>query len=394
MLSATTLPQRRNDKERLILSLLRRHRQLPKAELARYTALSPTAIGSIIKQLEDDGLVLRGEPQRGRVGQPSVPYRIAPEGSFAFGLKIGRRSAELVLLNALMEVVAVAEAEHDHPEPASIAAFVQAQTQSMLDAHGGDIAERVCGLGIAMPYGLWQWAQEMDAPAGALDAWRDFDPAAEWSQLFGWPVLVANDATSACAAELALNADQPPANALYFFVGWFIGGGIILNGKVHEGSRANAGAIGSMPVSVDGGAPDQLIRIASLFTLERELLARGEPLNRLWRRDLGWDDLGEPLAHWLEQAARSIARAIAAASAVIDFESAIVDGSMPEAVRHSLLQRIRQHHAELDLRGLSTLDIAEGRVGRNARAIGAACLLLLDAYAVELGELPTEQPPG
>ena len=44
---------------------------------------------------------MRGEPIRGRVGQPSVPLSINPEGAFFLGLKVGRRSADLVLVDFL-----------------------------------------------------------------------------------------------------------------------------------------------------------------------------------------------------------------------------------------------------------------------------------------------------
>ena len=59
--------------ERLFLSHLRWNGALPKTELARLTGLSPTAASSLIRQLETKGLVRRGRPQRGKVGQPSVP---------------------------------------------------------------------------------------------------------------------------------------------------------------------------------------------------------------------------------------------------------------------------------------------------------------------------------
>jgi len=60
--------------ERLVLSLIRRHGELPKADIARMTGLSPQTISIITNALEADGLLLRGKPLRGKVGQPLVPY--------------------------------------------------------------------------------------------------------------------------------------------------------------------------------------------------------------------------------------------------------------------------------------------------------------------------------
>ena len=59
------------------------------------TGLSPQTISIIMNQLTVDGLLRRGNPLRGKVGQPLVPYSLDPEGALAFGLKIGRRSVDL-----------------------------------------------------------------------------------------------------------------------------------------------------------------------------------------------------------------------------------------------------------------------------------------------------------
>ncbi len=85
--------------ERLVLSVVREHGAVPKAAIARQTGLAPPTVQTIARHLEADGLLLRQEAQRGRVGQPSVPLSLNPEGAFSFGLKVGRRSADLVLMD-------------------------------------------------------------------------------------------------------------------------------------------------------------------------------------------------------------------------------------------------------------------------------------------------------
>src|SRR5690242_14677753 len=73
--------------ERLVLSLVRRHHALPKADIARLTGLSPPTVSAIVGELEADGLLIRKAPQRGRVGQPSVPVSLNPDGAFSIGVK-------------------------------------------------------------------------------------------------------------------------------------------------------------------------------------------------------------------------------------------------------------------------------------------------------------------
>ena len=61
--------------ERLVLSLVRMHGEMSKADITRASGLSAQTVSVIMRSLEKDGLLLRGEPIRGRVGQPSVPMR-------------------------------------------------------------------------------------------------------------------------------------------------------------------------------------------------------------------------------------------------------------------------------------------------------------------------------
>src|ERR1700722_2298023 len=80
--------------ERLLLSLVRRFGPLSKIEVARLTGLSVQSTSAIMNRLQADGLLKREAPLRGRVGQPTIPMSIDPEGAYSFGLKVGRRSCD------------------------------------------------------------------------------------------------------------------------------------------------------------------------------------------------------------------------------------------------------------------------------------------------------------
>ena len=67
----------RDYNERLVLSLVRQHSALAKTDIARMTGLSAQTVSVIMRALEQDGLLLRGEPLRGKIGQPSIPMSLA-----------------------------------------------------------------------------------------------------------------------------------------------------------------------------------------------------------------------------------------------------------------------------------------------------------------------------
>ena len=56
----------RAQNERLVLSLVRQHGALAKSDIARITGLSAQTVSVIMRALEQDGLLLRGQPEIGR----------------------------------------------------------------------------------------------------------------------------------------------------------------------------------------------------------------------------------------------------------------------------------------------------------------------------------------
>lgn len=158
--------------ERLALSLVRLHGTLPKAEIARLTGLSAQTVSVIVRQLESDGLLKRRKPQRGKVGQPLVPFELNPEGAFSIGLKVGRRSGDLVLLDLAGKVRNRIHRPYSFPSPSELLSFAKSGVEELISGLAPAQALRITGLGIAAPFELWNWAEEVGAPADVLAAWR------------------------------------------------------------------------------------------------------------------------------------------------------------------------------------------------------------------------------
>ena len=372
----------RDHNERLVLSLVRQHGSLAKTDIARMTGLSAQTISVIMRELEEEGLLLRQAPVRGKIGQPSVPMALDPEGAFFLGLKIGRRSAELVLIDFLGTVRGMLQHSYRYPAPGEILDFANAgivKLRSALDRHQD---ERIAGLGVAMPFELWNWADTVGAPRDVMEEWRHRDIRAAIQKGVDFPVYLQNDATSACGAELVFGQSGQLRDFVYFYIGAFAGGGIVLNGRLYTGSTGNAGALGSMPVPGPDGRPTQLIDVASLAILEKMLNARGIDGSFLWSSPQEWGEIGPDFDQWIAAAGKALAYAVVASSSVIDFEAAVIDGWMPVAVRHQLVTRVRESLARIDVEGLSLPQVREGTVGIHARALGGASLPLSERFLI------------
>jgi predicted NBD/HSP70 family sugar kinase len=242
--------------------------------------------------------------------------------------------------------------------------------------------KRIAGLGIAMPFELWNWADKAGAPREIMQQWRHRDIRADIQAQSGLPVYLQNDATSACGAELVFGQTGELRDFIYFYIGAFAGGGIVLNGSLYGGATGNAGALGSMPVPGPKGRPIQLIDIASIAILEEALNARGRDASCLWTSPEDWGDLGSELDRWIDSAAGALAYGIVAASSVIDFEAAIIDGWMPVSVRKRLVAGTQAAIDRFDVEGLRVPSVREGTVGIHARALGGASLPLSDRFLV------------
>jgi predicted NBD/HSP70 family sugar kinase len=373
----------RDHNERLVLSLVRQETALAKSDIARMTGLSAQTVSVIMRSLEQDGLLVRGEPVRGRIGQPSVPMSLDADGAFFFGLKIGRRSADLILVDFLGRVRASRRRVYRYPTPGAVVGFVAEVLPELSGQMGPAIRNRIMGMGVAMPFQLWNWVSVLGVPQEEMDAWRSGDIGAELAAALGLPVYVQNDATSACGAELIFGKGERPKDFLYFYFGTFIGGGLVMNGQLFLGRTGNAAAVGSIQVPAPGGGTRRLIDLASMSVLAEAMEAAGEPSDHLWTQHDHWEVSDAVLSPWLDQAAGALAHATLAAAALLEVQTVLIDGWMPVAVRAELVRRTEAALLRMDLAGIAPPVIREGTVGADARALGAAAIPLSQRYLID-----------
>lgn len=90
--------------------------------------------------------------------------------------------------------------------------------------------------------------------AGNFKYGKNVDYRAEMAKHFNIPVYIGNDANVAALAEVRAGAAKGVKNAIMITLGTGVGGGIILDGKIFEGSYSAAGELGHI-VLVSGGEP-------------------------------------------------------------------------------------------------------------------------------------------
>lgn len=363
--------------ERLVMHALLQAGMLSKAEIARETGLSGQAASVIVNRLLDDGLLVKLDKVRGQVGQPSTPIAPNPEGAYSLGVKIGRRSVEAILINLLGEELGASRVRYDAPLPGPTISTAIAQAVGLLGHLSPAARSRVVGLGVAMPDEIHAWSAELGLAPGALDGWRDADIGGAFARETGLPVTLYNDAAAACAAEMIAGHAITSRSALYIYLGTFIGGGVVIDGRLYRGEQGNAGAIGSMPTGPNGRGetPGQLIHSASIFLLERDLEAGGiDPSAAL--TDGSGERANAIFDAWAETACAELSRAVVSALSVIDFQGVVVDGFLPPSWRDRFTQRLSAAVERFNRSGLKAAPVLAGSIGPMARVLGAAMLPL------------------
>ncbi|MGC6517285.1 MAG: ROK family transcriptional regulator [Candidatus Puniceispirillaceae bacterium] len=369
--------------ERLILSLVRREPGIAKAELARVTKLTPQTISVIVNRLIEDGYIITGEKQRGKVGKPSTGLLLNPEGVFSVGVKIGRRSLDVILMGFDGSIVKRQTSYHDFPEPAKTLPDIKEAISDMRNALSPEQSERLIGIGLAAPGALASWSHEFETSVQMMQAWQEIDLPSEIAAFTDLPVSMMNDVSAACLAELSLNRERHSHDFLYLYVGTFIGGGIVMNGKLLSGFSGNAAAIGSMAIGTaqENAAPQQLLAKASLRDLEKRVTAKGHEIKSLH----GYQTLtGEILAlfdEWSDEASVALAGAIVNAHAVLDTEKIVIDGTLPTSQLQRLIQKVEGALQQYDLTGLERPQFEQGFIGYEARALGGAFLPVYAQFA-------------
>ena len=366
--------------ERVVLQAIRLHGALPGAEIARQTQLTAQTISLITKRLEADGLLVRGEPQRGKVGQPSVPLSLNPDGAFSIGIKIGRRSIDVLLVDFTGAVRRRWTSDYPYPEPATLLAEIGARLADIQAALQPAELERLQGVGIAAPLNLGGWQTLLDMPPDVAARWPTFDLRAEVAALTDLPVALLKDTAAACVAELVAGRGRSVPSFLYVFVDTFVGGGLVLDSHLRGGLHGNAGAVGSMPLGLAGAAgapaPAQLLSVASLLNLEQLYRAAGLDLTAVDDDRALQAPWAVHTAAWLQQAAAALALAINGAACLLDLEAVIVDGSFGRGLQAALVAALEGALDRYSWEGVTRPALQPGTIGSDARALGGALLPL------------------
>ncbi len=371
--------------ERVVLQAIRHSGGLAKADIARLTNLTAQTVQVIIARLEADGLVRKLAPVRGKVGQPSVPMALKPDGAFSVGINIGRRNLDMLLVDFTGQVRERVSEPYAYLDPDTLFPQIDAHLRALTDSLRPALKARLHGVGVAAPLSLGGWQTLLDMPKAVAAQWAGIDIRERVQAMTALPVEFVKDTAAACVAELVAGRGRSIRSFLYIFVDTFIGGGLVIDSHLRGGLHGNAGAVGSVPLGMPRGgkaaAPPQLLSQASLFNLESRYQKLGiapaavadvRALQPPWRA--ATDD-------WLREASPAIALTINSAACLLDLDGVIIDGAFSRELLAEVLGSVEQALGAYSWEGVARPALLAGTIGSDARAIGGALLPLYANFA-------------
>ncbi|MEV5508499.1 ROK family protein [Streptomyces orinoci] len=275
----------------------------------------------------------------------------------------------------------LARARRATPAQGDAADVMDAVAETLAELAGSAHWPRTVAVGIGS-------AGPVDAAAGTVSpvnvpAWRGFPLVAEVAaRAGGRPVTLVGDGVAMAAAEHWQGAARGRANALGMVVSTGVGGGLVLDGRLHPGPTGNAGHIGHITVDLDGdpcpcGGRGCVERIASgpnIAARARESGWRPGPDGEVSAAAVAASARAgdEAALASFARAAQALAAGIAATATLVEIEIAVIGGGVAgagEVLFGPLRQRLADY-ATLSFTG--GVEIVPARLGSDAGLVGAA----------------------
>lgn len=336
--------------ERLVLSLLLQSKDITRLEIGERTGLSAQTVSVIVRSLEQEGLIAKGEAQRGRVGPPTVPISLNPEGAYSVGISVGHRQVEVVLVDFVGSirshaVLPFSDAAQDTNHPQFMGAIAKAIADLPRHLH-----PRIAGIGLALPGD----EVELELTPRARDRFDALQEEVE--REIGYPVYVQNDITAAAGGESMFGVAKHLSDYLFFYLGARLHSRLVLNHQIYNAAAA---------VSFDVG----------ILRLEEEIRKTGSSPSELWERGADWPSFGDAETAWQRHLVEQMKSSIAALKQFVPITSVVLSSYAPQAVCKAICRELEQ--AMPGIRAMA------GNIERSPKAVGAAGLPFSSRFMVE-----------
>jgi glucokinase-like ROK family protein len=215
----------------------------------QFNISSPTSI-RLLNQLIEEGWIKKDGRGKSAGGRKPDLYTLEEKRFYVVGIQLERFKIKMAIFdNHNNKILEYEDIPFQIEEEKSIVDHLFETTNRLVKESGID-SNDLLGIGISMP-GLVS-SREGKNFTYFLNEEDSESLEQVLKKKFGKPVFILNDAKSACLAEFNFGLANQRKNVLVISMDWGIGLGIIIEGKVHQGSSGFAGEFGHIPLVDDG----------------------------------------------------------------------------------------------------------------------------------------------
>lgn len=367
------------------LELLRRHKTLSRAEIARRLGLTRSTLSELTTALLEGGLVAEdgGPVVHSRGGRPGSGLRLNPAGATFLGAELGNDHITVVALSLdARELVRLREPIESNPDVDAVVTRLAGLAQRAI-CEAGDAAAAVQGLGVSVPGMLDQdgmvfWLPQL--------GWRNVDLKGMLEKALGIPVCLDNDANAAALAELYFGEAADGADLLYLMLDIGIGGGLIADRSLYRGAGGRAGEIGHIRLDPSGprcwcggvGCFEAVAGKAALLRYDHDAGGTASSVDEVLEHAAAHDAAARAaVGRWMYWLGRGVASAVY----LLDARRVILGGFLAVQVP-ALAEDLAEVLREEKVPKADEMQLTLTRLGADGVAIGGAALIYQKLFQV------------
>ncbi|MCW4457615.1 ROK family transcriptional regulator [Microbacterium sp. MPKO10] len=233
-----------------IIEALREQGPLSRQQIGVATGLSPATVNRLTANLIDEGLVARQGHVPSTGGRPSVLLSYTGASQLVACIQVRADCARGALIDFDSRFVHRINVDFDDLPPAESHSSVEAderlsRTLKLLDdllESARSLATPCVSVGISVP-GVVRHPDGRVAHLPEL-GWPEFPLKEFFAARTNLPIVIENDANALALGEMQHGAGRGASSLVAVHLENGLGAGIISNGRIHHGSRFEAGEIG------------------------------------------------------------------------------------------------------------------------------------------------------
>lgn len=391
MLTGTNLTYTKAYNFRIVFETIRLNGPISRADVARKTNLTAQTVSNIVNRLLDRNFILEGSKLQKQRGAPSTNLVVNPDGAYSVGIDFNRDHLTGILVDLAGNVKTKYFYEVDSPYPEEAVKLISDTVNQLMNNRMVKEAH-FCGVGIGLPGPLEinnnNEVSNFINPK-AFPHWNHVPIGEMLKKQVNTSIFIENNASAATIGELWYGAGKSTSNFLYVFLGAGLGGGLVINGNIFEGSNRNAGELGFFPYFAEKSplSFSEEPHVGEHFNLNhlyKWLKEKGATANR--PEDLGnlFEEKNPHFMDWFTQAKNYLTPVLLFAEYFVDMETIILGGRLPSSIVEELAQSLPElmAKARLDMKTKSP-EIVVGTAGPDAAALGAATLPMFDLFSAQ-----------